>query len=111
MIFDVMLYFDFCGLSKKNIFVIQLFIILGKYHIHKCKWSNSQPCFKAFHFYFKLYYKTIENMKAIRTFHLLKEVHIFYFIFSPSIIILIELLFSSGLYTVDLILLNRLQYL
>lgn len=79
-IFDVMLYFYLCGLSKNLIFVIQLFIIFGKYHIHKCKWSNSQPSFNVFHLDFKTYYKTIENMqnmKATRTFHLLKELNIF----------------------------------
>ncbi len=55
-------------------FVINLFILLVKFHIHKCKLSNRKPCFTVF-------YKELEsyfcNRKAIKTVRLCSVFKIF----------------------------------
>lgn len=68
-VFDVMLYFVFHGLDKNANYIIQLLIILGKFHIHKSKWAGSKPCFNRFAVEFKQYGTLIEcvkNKKATR---------------------------------------------
>ena len=48
-VFDVMLYFVFYGMDSNITYIIQLLIILGKFHIHKWKCSDSkQPAFVGF---------------------------------------------------------------
>ncbi len=51
-------------------FVINLFILLVKFHIHKCKFSNRKPCFTVFYKELESYFCTIQssaNRKAIKT--------------------------------------------
>lgn len=37
------------SLKEKDVeFLVNSFIILAKYDIHKCKWSKRQPCLDAF---------------------------------------------------------------
>ena len=51
-------------------YLINLLLILGKFHIHKCKFSNRKPAFTVFHKEFELYLKSIvssENEKAVKT--------------------------------------------
>jgi len=47
----------------KEAFVINLLILLVKFHIHKCKFSNKKPLFSVFliefeniFFYYSIYY-------------------------------------------------------
>ncbi len=50
-------------------FVINLFILLVKFHIHKCKFSNRKPCFTVFYKELESYFCTIQssaNRKAIK---------------------------------------------
>ena len=42
------MYFLVSMMSKVKYDVINLIIILGKYHIYKAKFSHSKPCFLAF---------------------------------------------------------------
>ncbi len=43
---DIMIYADDYGIEKDNAYIIQLLVIMGKFHIHKIKWSGGKPnCF------------------------------------------------------------------
>jgi len=58
-----------CSVPKKQkkIYLINKLIILGKYHIHKAKFSNSKPSFIAFGKETEQYIKSIydsQNKKA-----------------------------------------------
>lgn len=44
-------------------FLIQLFIIFGKFHIHKVKWNKKTLNFTLFKIEFKTLYKCIINLK------------------------------------------------
>ncbi len=51
-------------------FVINLFVLLVKFHIHQCKFSNRKPCFTVFYKELESYFCTIQsstNRKAIKT--------------------------------------------
>ena len=77
-VFDVMLYFVFYGTGSNITYIIQLLIILGKFHIHKSKWSGSKPCFQRFSIELKQYGTLLENVKnkkAVKTFNCLKRLH------------------------------------
>uniref|UniRef100_A0A8C1Z089 Reverse transcriptase domain-containing protein n=1 Tax=Cyprinus carpio TaxID=7962 RepID=A0A8C1Z089_CYPCA len=43
---DVFIYFEDGGTDKDFSFFVQLFLVLGKFHIHKMKWAESKPNFK-----------------------------------------------------------------
>lgn len=61
-------------------FIVQLFIILGKFHIHKKKWSGSKPNFIHFLQETKDYCTSLENIinkKARKTCHIFKEYSVF----------------------------------
>ncbi len=77
-VFDVMLYSTFNGLSIKQNYKIQLLVILGKFHIHKSKWTSLKPSFHRFIVELKQYCTSIEyvkNSKAAKTFCILKEMN------------------------------------
>ncbi len=38
---DIMIYVDDYGIEKDKAYIIQLLVIMGKFHIHKMKWSAS----------------------------------------------------------------------
>lgn len=67
--FDIMIHFNDHGIEKDKAYIIQLLILMGKFHIHKMKWSDSNPNFSYFKNYFKLYCSVLCNCtskKAIR---------------------------------------------
>jgi len=52
-------------------FLIQLYILLGKYHIHVKKWAKAKPSFEHFMKEIKLYGNSldkIKNKKARKTY-------------------------------------------
>ncbi len=68
--FDVIMYFGDHGFDKDKAYFIQL--LMGKFHIHKMKWSGSKPNFSHFISNFNLYCKALCNcIKAIRSFVIL----------------------------------------
>lgn len=72
-------YFNYDNLNNEA-FVINLFILLIKFHIHKCKFSNKKPCFTVFYKELKNYFCTIQhsaNRKAIKTVQLCSSFKIF----------------------------------
>ncbi len=46
--FYVIIYFGHHGFDKVKAYLIQLLILMGKFHIHKIKWSGSKPNFSNF---------------------------------------------------------------
>ncbi len=66
--------------KQKEIYLINLLIILGKYHIHKAKFSNSKPSFIAFGKETEQYIKSIydsRNKKAAKTIQLCSIFNVF----------------------------------
>lgn len=64
----------------KEAFVINLLILLVKFHIHKCKFSNKKPLFSVFLKEFKNNFSTIQsstNRKSMKTVHLCTVCKIF----------------------------------
>lgn len=59
--------------NSKNsdaIYLINLLLLMSKYHIHSCKYSGKKTCFFAFHNSFKQYIQSITlstKQKAIKT--------------------------------------------
>jgi len=41
----------------RKMYVVDLFLLLGKFHIHQSKWSNSKPNFAHFKTAFKMYFE------------------------------------------------------
>lgn len=75
-----MIYFRNSDIDKDVVYLIQLLIILGTFHIHKCKWSNSKPNFFHFINEFKQYGTTLtkmKNKKAIKTCCIINEYDLF----------------------------------
>lgn len=63
---QIITYFDCSNRSLCNI--VNLFILLGKFHIHKAKFSKSRPCFKFFQIETDIYFeslKLVKNKKAM----------------------------------------------
>ncbi len=61
-------------------FVINLLVLLVKFHIHRCKFSNRKPCFTVFYKELESYFCTIQsstNRKAIKTVRLCSVFKIF----------------------------------
>ena len=57
-------------LMGKELFLLNLFILQGKYYIHKCKWSSKKTFFYEFKIETRYYMQLLKNMKdrkAIRT--------------------------------------------
>lgn len=48
-IFGVMLYLVDNGMVKNMSHIIQLLIILGKFHVHKSKWTGSKTLLSLFY--------------------------------------------------------------
>lgn len=56
--------------DKAISFILNLMILIGKFHIHKCKYSRSLPNFNVFMNEFKIYIDTLKlmsNKKSERT--------------------------------------------
>ncbi len=46
---DITIYVDDYGIEKDKVYIIQLLVIMGKFHIHKMKWSGGKPIFFKFY--------------------------------------------------------------
>ncbi len=60
-----MIYVDDYGIEKDKVYIIQLLIIMGKFHIHKMKWSGGKT--NCFYFIneFKQYCNTIYKCRQV----------------------------------------------
>lgn len=54
-------HFDSDSNNNKSCFVINLIYFLGKFYIHKCKFTNNKPIFFVFLKEFKIYLNTISS--------------------------------------------------
>lgn len=74
---DMLLGFHSYDNSKKDqYFLINLLVILAKFHIHKCKFCNTQPLFGIYLNEIKHYKDLLlfsNNMKAVKTLDLLNK--------------------------------------
>ncbi len=61
---DIMIYVDDYGIEKDKAYIIQLLVIMGKFHIHKMKWSGGKPNVFYFINEFKQYCNTVDKCKA-----------------------------------------------
>uniref|UniRef100_A0A3P9JF49 Reverse transcriptase domain-containing protein n=1 Tax=Oryzias latipes TaxID=8090 RepID=A0A3P9JF49_ORYLA len=59
---DVMLFMENIDDSFSNF--INIILLLGKYHIHCCKWRGSKPSFPGFINDFKLYYSSLKRLQS-----------------------------------------------
>lgn len=78
--FDICMYYSNEINNNNFILLVQLLIILGKFHIHKKKWSGSKPNFSHFLQEIKDYCTSLENIinkKAIKTYGLFQKFKIF----------------------------------
>jgi len=74
-VFDVLFYTQRDNLECKEQHIIQLFILLGKYHIHKKKWAQGKHNLKSFIKCGKFDVHLLEqttNKKAMKTCNALK---------------------------------------
>ncbi len=60
-IFDVLFYTENENLNRKEQHILHLFILLGKFHIHKNKWAQCKPNFAHFINDFKLYVNLLKK--------------------------------------------------
>jgi len=63
---QVITYFDCRDRNLCNI--VNLFVLLGNFHIHKAKFSKSKPCFNFFQIETDIYFeslKWVKNKKAM----------------------------------------------
>ncbi|XP_024122537.1 uncharacterized protein LOC112143031 [Oryzias melastigma] len=60
---DVLIYMENLDISLVNL--INIIILLGKYHIHCCKWRGNKPSFSCFLNEFKLYFKSLKCIKKL----------------------------------------------
>jgi len=64
----------------KELYLTNLIILLAKFHIHKCKFTNKKPLFIVFSKECEIYFSTLKNSvnkKAVKTTHLCYEFGIF----------------------------------
>ena len=62
-------FFTYNRNKLKHFYVINFIILLAKFHIHKCKFTNRQPHFRTLQKENELYFKTVKcstNKKAVR---------------------------------------------
>ena len=57
----IITYFECIDSTLGNI--VNLFILLGKFHIHKAKFSKSTPCFKMFLIETDMYFESLKLVK------------------------------------------------
>lgn len=64
-----MLYFSQDKIGNNMLYIIQLFIIFGKFHIHEEQWSGTKPTFLLFINEFKQYSTiNVKNKKSHKDF-------------------------------------------
>ncbi len=59
-LYDIILYFEHPTLSVSDI--VNVIILLGKYHIHCAKWRNSKPSFSCFINEFKVFFSSLKKL-------------------------------------------------
>lgn len=67
--------------NNYSIYLINLLILMSKFHIHCCKFSGKKPCFTAFYNGFKQYIQSIsmsENHKALKTIEASNALNVFF---------------------------------
>ena len=67
---DVICYFD-DGKDKSLVYMVNLFILLGKFFIHKQKFLESHPSFQVFFVEFKSLFKSLSLLKNKKALDLL----------------------------------------
>ena len=50
-------------LRDKDLFLVNLFLLLGKYHLHKSKWTPKKPNYHEFKIEIKNYMQLLKNME------------------------------------------------
>ena len=73
-------FFNYTSSQANQYFIINLIILLAKWHIHKCKYSNQKPLFVVFENEAKQYMGNIlcsRNGKAIKTLNVCALYNIF----------------------------------
>ena len=76
---DVFLFYGKCDVENERIFILNLFILLGKYFIHKSKWAKKKPRIQEFKIEMDLYFKTLhglKNKKATKTLDIYKTLNL-----------------------------------
>lgn len=71
-------YYDKKDIDKSHSFVLNLILLLGKFYIHKCKWSERIPNIYHLKADMKIYFETLKglsNRKALRTMDIIKELN------------------------------------
>lgn len=75
---DVIFFCDKKDMDNSHNFMLNLLILLGKYYIHKCKWSEIKPSISHFKIDLRNYFETLQGLssrKAIRTLTILKKLN------------------------------------
>uniref|UniRef100_A0A3B5R4M7 Reverse transcriptase domain-containing protein n=1 Tax=Xiphophorus maculatus TaxID=8083 RepID=A0A3B5R4M7_XIPMA len=73
-------FFSYPTNKTKHFYIINLILLVAKYHIHKSKFSNQKPRFSAFKVEFKQYITSLQysrNRKAIKTVDMCSRFNIF----------------------------------
>ncbi len=76
-IFDVLFYTENENLNRKEQHILHLFILLGKFHIHKNKWAQCKPNFAHFINDFKLYVNLLKKQQHWKHVTLWKHWNVF----------------------------------
>ena len=77
---DIVFLYSNDAVDKERTFIVNLFILFGKYYIHKCKWSEKTPRIEQFKAELSLYMDSLEglhNFKAAKTLTICKNLNIF----------------------------------
>ena len=59
---DVFFYYDKKDLDKNHVFMLNPILLLGKFYIHKCKWSERIPNIYHFKADMKIYFETLQGL-------------------------------------------------
>lgn len=76
---DVIFFYENCEIDSERIFMLNIFILFGKFFIHKCKWSKKKPRIQEFKIEMVLYFKSLQglkNKKAIKTLDIYKALNL-----------------------------------
>ena len=93
---DIVFFYRNDVVDRERRFLLNLFILLGKYHIHKCKWLEKAPRVEQFKTDLSFYMDSLEglhNSKAAKTLTICKNLSIFqkknlFMLFSPVLSVL-----------------------
>ena len=77
---DIVFFYRNDVVDRERRFILNLFILLGKYHIHECKWLEKAPRIEQFKTDLSFYMDSLEglhNSKAAKTLTICKNLSIF----------------------------------